>query len=270
MFDVSYVFIPLFGFLIGLLVSTLGGGGGGLYVPVLTLIFGIPTQVAVATSLASVLPTTVVGAVSHYREGNVDVRTGLILGVGAIAGTLIGAYIANMIPSDMLRRILGVFTLLMMIPMLRSFLKRRKTNESKVNENQKENETNIEPTRLTGTKRIIASFFGLASGLLAGVFGISGTPPVSAGLYSLGLPAMMVVGTTVFVLIFNSITGIGSYFFLGKLDITLIILLAGGAAVGAFFGPKILKKIDPKTFEKIYVPVIVTISLVLGLAMILA
>jgi len=270
MFDISYVFIPLFGFLIGLLVSTLGGGGGGLYVPVLTLFFGIPTQVAVATSLASVLPTTAVGAASHYREGNVDVRTGLILGIGAIAGTLIGVYIANMIPSILLRKLLGVFTLLMMIPMVRSFLKRRKTQDDKDEINIGEHESSKEYLKLTGPKKIIASLFGVASGLLAGIFGISGTPPVSAGLYSLGLPAMMVVGTTVFVLIFNSVTGIGGYFLMGRLDLTLIILLAGGAMVGAFIGPKLLKKINPKTFEKIYVPVIVTISLVLGFAMILA
>ena len=105
---------------------------------------------------------------------------------------------------------------------------------------------------------------------MAGTFGISGTPPVTAGLYSLGLPAIMVVGTSVFVLIFNSVTGIGSYFLLGRLDITLIILLGGGAAVGAFLGPKMLKKIDPRTFEKIFAPLIVTISLILGVAMILA
>ncbi|MCE7698532.1 MAG: sulfite exporter TauE/SafE family protein [Methanobacterium paludis] len=96
--DVNLILLPLFGFLIGLLVSMLGGGGGGLYVPVLTLLFGVPTQVAVATSLASVLPTTAVGALSHHREGNVDIRTGLILGIGGIIGTVIGAYIANMIP----------------------------------------------------------------------------------------------------------------------------------------------------------------------------
>ncbi|MFA0834554.1 MAG: sulfite exporter TauE/SafE family protein [Methanobacterium formicicum] len=265
MIDFSQIFIPIFGFLIGLLVSTLGGGGGGLYVPVLTLVFGIPTQVAVATSLASVLPTTAVGAFSHYREGNVDLRIGIILGAGGVAGTLIGAYLANLIPSDMLRRFLGVFMLLMMIPMLRSFIKRHQEEEVK-----KETSSKNEPVVLTRPRQFLASLFGVASGLLAGIFGISGTPPVSAGLYSLGLPAMTVVGTTVFVLIFNSLTGIGGYFLLGRLDITLIILLAGGAAVGAFIGPKLLKKINPQTFEKIYVPVILTISLVMGLAMILA
>jgi uncharacterized membrane protein YfcA len=260
MFDINLIFIPLFGFLVGLLVSMLGGGGGGLYVPVLTLIFGVPTQVAVATSLASVLPTTVVGAFSHYREGNVDIRTGMILGIGGIVGTLIGVTIANKIPSILLRKILGVFMLIMLIPMIRSALKRRK----------KEDEIKKESATFTGPKRVIASFFGVASGLMAGVFGISGTPPVTAGLYSLGLPAIMVVGTSVFVLIFNSAAGMGGYFLLGRLDLPLIILLGSGAAVGAFLGPKLLKKIDPMTIEKIYAPLLVTISLILGLSLILS
>lgn len=260
MFDFNLIFIPLFGFLIGLLVSTLGGGGGGLYVPVLTLIFGVTPQVAVATSLASVLPTTAAGAYSHYREGNVNIRTGLILGIGGIFGTVIGAYIANMIPPMLLKKLLGAFMLLMIIPTVRSMLKRRKNK----------NVVKKEPSKLTGPKKIMASLFGVASGMLAGVFGLSGTPPVTAGLYSLGLPAMMVVGTTVFVLIFNSITGIGTYLFLGRLDIPLILLLGSGAVVGAFLGPKLLKKMDPKTFEKIFGPLTLGISSVLGIALLLA
>jgi uncharacterized protein len=266
MIEINYIFIPLFGFLAGVLVSMLGGGGGGLYVPVLTLVFGVPTQVAVAASLASVLPTTAAGAFSHHREGNVDIRTGLILGIGGIVGTLIGAYIANMIPSILLRKVLGVFALLMVIPMVSSALKRRKNTD----EGKKGDESKKEFARLTGPKRVIASFFGVASGLMAGVFGISGTPPVIAGLYSLGLPAVLVVGTSVFVLMFNSISGIVGYSLLGRLDLTLVILLGGGAVVGAFLGPILLKKIDPRTIEKIYAPLLVTISLIFGLAMIFA
>jgi uncharacterized protein len=272
MIDINIIFLPLFGFLIGLLVSTLGGGGGGLFVPILTLVFGIPTQVAIATSLASVLPTTLMGAFSHYRQGNVEIRTGLILGIGGIIGTLVGAYFANMIPSILLRKILGIFTLIMLIPMLLSVRKRRKDTDRIIegNEDNNKDENKINSNRLTGTKRIIASFFGVASGLMAGVFGISGTPPVIAGLYSLGLPAMLVIGTSVFVLIFNSVAGIGGYYLLGRLDLTLIILLGGGSAVGAFLGPVLLKKIDTTTIEKIYAPLLVGMMLILGLAMIFA
>jgi len=264
MFDFNLLMLPLFGFLIGLLVSTLGGGGGGLYAPILILVFGISPQVAVATSLASVLPTTAVGAFSHHREGNVDIRTGLILGIGGIVGTLIGAYFANLIPSNLLEKILGIFILIMLIPMIRNLLQRRRKEKEEQNENKEKTAT------LTIYRKIIASFFGVASGILAGIFGISGTPPVIAGLYSLGLPAVMVIGTSVFVLIFNSVAGIGGYFLLGKLDIPLVLLLGSGAVVGAFLGPKLLKKINPKTLEKVYGPILVSIMLIMGLSLILA
>ena len=266
MLDLNILLLPLFGFLIGILVSTLGGGGGGLYAPVLILIFGVPTQTAVATSLASVLPTTAAGAFSHYREGNVDIRIGLVLGIGGVIGTLIGVYIANLISPTLLRKILGIFTLLMLFPMLRSALKRRK----KPDEEKIEEENLKKSTRLTGPKRVIATFFGVAGGIMAGIFGISGTPPVVAGLYSLGMPAILVVGTTVFVLIFNSAAGIGGYFLMGKLDLPLIILLGGGAVIGALIGPKLLKKIDPNTLEKIYAPLLLSIMLILGLSLILS
>lgn len=264
MFDFNLIFIPLFGFLVGFFVSTLGGGGGGFYVPILTLIFGVSPQIAVATSLASVLPTTAAGAFSHYREGNVNIRIGLILGIGGIAGTLIGSYIANLIPPALLEKSLGVFILIMLIPMLRSIIQRHRKQKEEQKENTEKTVT------LTGPKRIIASLFGVAGGILAGIFGISGTPPITAGLYSLGLPALMVVGTTIFVLIFNSIAGIGGYFLLGKLDIPLILLLGSGSMIGAFLGPKFLKKIDPKTLEKAYGPILVSINLIMGLGLILA
>lgn len=263
MIDINLILLPLFGLLIGLVVSMFGGGGGGFFAPVLILIFGVTPQVAVAASLASVLPTSVVSTFSHFRQGNVDFRTGLILGIGGIIGTLIGATIANIIPPTLLQKILGIFTLIMLIPMLRSLVQRHQKLKEK-------NEDNKETLTLTGLKRVIASFFGVASGLLAGIFGISGTPPIVAGLYSLGLPAAMVVGTSVFVLIFNSIAGIGGFYLLGRLDLTLIILLGGGAAVGAFIGPLLLKKINPKTFEKIYGPVIVGIMVIFGLGLLLA
>lgn len=266
MFDLGFIFLPLIGFTIGLLVTTLGGGGGALYVPILTL-YGVAPQVAVATSLATVLPTTAVGAFFHNRRGNVDVRTGLILGIGGIFGTLLGAYIGNLIPPEILKKALGAMLLILAIPMIRRLLNERR----KLSADDKKTEENPEKPRttLTGFRQVIASFFGVASGILAGVFGLSGTPPVTAGLYSLGLPTVMVVGTTVFVLVFNSIAGIGGYFLLGRFDITLTLLLASGAVFGALIGPKLLGKIDPVTIEK-FIPIIfVSISCIFGITLIL-
>jgi uncharacterized protein len=265
MLDINLFLLPLLGFIIGMLVSILGGGGGGLYAPLLILLFGIPTQTAVATSLASVLPTAAAGALSHYREGNVDIHTGMVLGIGGIIGTLIGVYIANLLDPQILRKILGIFTLLMIIPMLQSALKRHKT----INEDQIDKNVFKEFNKLSGLKRLIGSLFGFIGGIMTGVFGISGTPPVVAGLYSLGMPAILVVGTTVFILIFNSTAGIFGYFYVGKLDIPLIILLGSGAVIGAFIGPKLLKKIDPKFLEKIYAPLLISIMLLLGISLIL-
>jgi uncharacterized membrane protein YfcA len=156
MFDISLILLPLFGFIIGVLVTTLGGGGGGsLYVPILTL-FGVPAQVAVATSLATVLPTTAVGALSHHRMGNVDIRTGLILGIGGIIGTLIGAYFANLVPSYILKKALGVLLLVMAIPMIRRVLKERE--EAKDKDITKKQENNDKTATLTGSRRVIAFF----------------------------------------------------------------------------------------------------------------
>ena len=70
MIDIFFILLPLFGLLISLLVSMFGGGGGRNYslVPVLILIFGITLQVAIATSLAAVLPTSAVSSFSHFRQ----------------------------------------------------------------------------------------------------------------------------------------------------------------------------------------------------------
>ena len=274
MIDYTLIFLPFVGFLIGLLVTTLGGGGGGLYVPILTLL-GVTPQVAVATSLATVLPTTAVGAYSHNRKGNVDVKTGIILGIGGIIGTLIGAYVANLIPPNLLKKGLGLLLLIFAIPMIRRFIgvyKKSKTPLEEEETHEIEDDSSEDPDRetlkLTGPKRIFASLFGVAGGVLAGVFGLSGTPPISAGLYSLGLPTLMVVGTTVFVLVFNSLAGIGGYLFLGRFDVVLTVLLGGGAVVGSFLGPRLLEKAGKELVEKFIPPVLICISVIFGLALI--
>lgn len=249
--------LPVIGFLIGVFVTTIGGGGGGLYVPVLIML-GIEPRIAVATSLATVLPTTMVGSYNHYRRGHVDTKMGLTLGIGGFIGTFIGIYISSLIPQVILKKLFGILFLILVIPSLRNLIKELRSD------------TEIKKKRhvsLTGYKKIIVPLFGVVGGILSGIFGISGSPPIQIALLLLGYAATTVVGTTIFVLIFNSIGGIIGYSYLGRIDIPIVLLLCFGTIIGAVVGPKILEYIKERYLE-IGIPIIIiTLNIIFAVDM---
>jgi uncharacterized membrane protein YfcA len=258
-FTTSFLFLPLFGFVIGLLVSMFGGGGGGLYVPLLTLLFNVPIQVAVATSLASIIPTTIFGAYAHQKQGNVNIPIGLIFGVAGITGTLMGVYISTLIPSFILSKLFGILAILFVIPVL--FRKKKKEN--------KHGDNTVDLKIIDLKKVSISSIFGLLSGIMSGLFGISGGAPVATGLYILGFPAKLVIGTSVFVLFFNAVSGLFGHLAVGHINFILIILLGGSAAIGALLGPRLLKRIKADVLDKWFKIILTILLTVMGFMMII-
>lgn len=99
------------GAVVGLLAGFLGIGGGVLIVPALTLLFGLPQQVAQGTSLALMLVTAPAGAYEHHKLGNV--ATGLLplLGLGAVLGAPLASQLAVHLPQTTLVRCFAVFLL---------------------------------------------------------------------------------------------------------------------------------------------------------------
>jgi uncharacterized membrane protein YfcA len=258
-FTTSFLFLPLFGFVIGLLVSMFGGGGGGLYVPLLTLLFNVPIQVAIATSLASIIPTTLFGAYAHHKQGNVNIPIGLTFGVTGIIGTLMGVYFSTLIPSLILRKLFGILAILFVFPVL--FRKRKEENKHVDNPY----DLNI----LNLKKVYIGSIFGLLSGIMSGLFGVSGGAPVATGLYILGFPANIVIGTSVFVLFFNAVSGLFGHLAVGHINFILIILLGGSAAIGALIGPRLLKRIKADVLDKWFKIIFTILLTLMGLMMII-
>lgn len=82
----------------GVVAGLLGVGGGALFVPALTLGLGLSQIDAEATSLLAIIPVALVGAWRQHGHGNVDVRTGLTLGLLAVAGAAGGVVLANAVP----------------------------------------------------------------------------------------------------------------------------------------------------------------------------
>jgi uncharacterized protein len=255
-FNYLYLTLPLFGFLIGLFVTMFGGGGGFFYVPLLTILFHIPIQVAIATSLASIIPTVIVGSCSHYTRGNVDLPTGLAFGIAGIAGALAGSFISTLIPPPALKRLFGIAMILLVLPIVFRTIKKNDADHPR------------EPRPVPNRRRMsVGVSFGLLSGIMSGLFGVSGTAPVISGLYLLHLPVQTVIGTSVFVLLFNAFSGLFGHLAFGHIDLTLILLLGGGAALGSCIGPKLLGRIKNDLLERIYGVLFVVFVVVVGLLM---
>jgi uncharacterized protein len=102
----------LIGLLGGIVAGLLGVGGGALFVPALTIGLGLSQLDAEATSLLAIIPVAIVGTIRQRGHGNVDLRTGAVLGVIGAAGAVGGAVIANAVPQRALEVGFALFILL--------------------------------------------------------------------------------------------------------------------------------------------------------------
>jgi uncharacterized protein len=99
------------GLFTGLLSGTMGIGGGIVMVPAMTMLLGIEQHTAQGVSLVVIVPTAIVGATTHFRLGNVDLKTALALGVFSIGGGLLGSQVAQGLDRQWLQLLFGIFLL---------------------------------------------------------------------------------------------------------------------------------------------------------------
>jgi uncharacterized membrane protein YfcA len=107
----DYALIAAGGVVVGVMSGLTGVGGGILIVPLLGLGFGIGQRVAQGTSLVAILPTAAIGALTHHRTGDVDVRAASWMAVAGIPTALIGSALALWLPQRALGGLFGVFLL---------------------------------------------------------------------------------------------------------------------------------------------------------------
>jgi uncharacterized membrane protein YfcA len=93
----------------GLLSGTFGVGGGILFVPIMTSGYGFTQALAQGTSLAAIIPTAVVGGLTHIRQGNVLREAAIWMGVGGVGGAVLGALVAVHVPGGILARFFALF-----------------------------------------------------------------------------------------------------------------------------------------------------------------
>lgn len=107
----------LLGLLTGSLSGLLGIGGGIILVPALTQLFKVPITQAVGTSLLIIIPAALTGTITHYTEGNLQIKLALLVMVGATAGGYLGATFIRHIPEMLVKRLFAVLMLYIAIRM---------------------------------------------------------------------------------------------------------------------------------------------------------
>jgi len=231
-FEYLDLWLPLVGFLVGLLGTLIGGGGGGFFfIPILTILFGVPAQVAVATSLAATLPICIVGSIGHYRNDNIDVRLGLIMAGAGILGALGGASFTSMITHKQLIICYGSYAIVIALLMIRSIRNKKKDEVNGVGQYE-------DPKFIQVAK---GTFFGFLAGVITATFGTTGATPAQAGLLAMRKPVKVVIGTSLMVVMANTTSALGAHFLVGEIDLTLVYFLTAGTILGALIGPKLLK-----------------------------
>lgn len=247
-----YFILPIVGLIVGLFGTMLGGGGGFFFLPLLTIVYGVPTHNAILTALVATLPICLVGSWIHYRKGNVNFKVAKLFLYTGIVGALIGTTTTSFIQSNILKIAFGLYLIIIAINMVLS---------SKSKQTNSENNPNLP------LKQGHKGWYGLLAGMITGAFGTSGTAPVLAGLFSSQIPIKQVIGTSLLIVLVNTVIAIGAHLHFNTIDLTLVSFLTSGSLVGALMGPQLLTKSNIENKENgtktIYAAVIAAIGLIM-------
>lgn len=109
----------LIGSLAGLVMGTVGVGGGALIIFSLSVFAKFPQKLAQGTTLFIVAaPISLLAALRYYRQGHVDVKAGLVVMVSFMIFSLIGAQFATQLPNELLRTLVGIMLLMMGVKLI--------------------------------------------------------------------------------------------------------------------------------------------------------
>ncbi len=114
------VYLILIGLVAGVLCGMLGIGGGTVVIPALLFLFAFDMKQAVGTSLLFVALASIMGVIGHHQLHNINWKFGLLMTLGAIAGVFIGVRLIQVVPNPMLKKIFGIFLLVVSIRLITS------------------------------------------------------------------------------------------------------------------------------------------------------
>ena len=260
-----------FGSIAGFLAGLLGIGGGVILVPLFLWAFAhvgfsdtVLVHVAIGTSLAIIVPTTISSTLSHFRNGHVNPTQVLHMSIGAIAGALCGATIASHVDGEVLKGLFGLMQVVVAIKLLLPF-----------------KPLHMEPERLIPPRILL--LVGLVAGSFSAFFGVGGgVIAVPMMLFLLHLPIHKAVGNSSAMIVLSSLVGALSYvahgwsvpnlpdWSVGYVNLLVVAIVAPFTIIAAKFGARLAGRIDRDKLIRVFALLLIVVGLRLLIPLFLA
>lgn len=280
-----YPGLVLLGLVTGVMTGLLGIGGGFLITPALNILFGIAYPVAVGTSLVQIMAATLLSTVGHWRRQNIDLRLGLLMAAGGLAGAEIGVRLLQALsacepvaingrPLPPVDLVLNSCYLVLMagvaVFMLRESLSSR-SGEPESAFAGKVRTLSVRPIvsfPSSGIEQIslwVPGAISLAVGCLAGLLGVGGGfIGLPLMIYLMGLPTRRAVGTSTLQVFIASAYGGLRHWQQGHTDWLVVCWLILGAFAGVRTGVRLNAHFDARTTRKCFVALLALAALMVA------
>ena len=281
--SVNGLFIVLLGALTGLLSGMFGVGGGFLTTPLL-IFYGVPPTVAAASAASQVTGASISGVFAHHRRGGVDIRLGMVMVAGGIIGAGIGTLLFRLLQKlGQIDTVINVLYVLLLgsigIIMARESIEALRAQRSGKPIKARKRRHHPLVASLPMRWRFYRSglyisplaplLLGVATGVLTMLMGIGGGfVLVPAMLYILGMTASVVVGTSLFQILFVTMATTMMHALTTKaVDIVLAGLLLIGSVTGAQVGAHFAQKARPEYLRLALAAIVLLVALRLAVGL---
>lgn len=280
---VNGLVIVALGGLTGLLSGMFGVGGGFLTTPLL-IFYGIPPTVAAASAASQVTGASVSGVFAHRKRGGVDYHMGIVLVVGGLIGTGIGAILFRLLTAiGQIDTVISVLYVLLLGGiggfMARDSVREIRAASSGVPLPARKRRHHPLVANLPLRWRFYRSglyisplaplLLGMATGILTMLMGIGGGfVLVPAMLYILGMSANVVVGTSLFQILFVTMATTMMHALTTKaVDIVLAVLLLLGSVTGAQVGANVALQVKPERLRLVLATIVLLVAMRMALGL---
>ena len=268
---------------VGFLSGMFGVGGGFLMTPLL-IFLGVPPAIAVSTEANQIVASSVSGVIAHWRRGNVDFKMGGILLAGGVVGSSLGVLLFSILRDigqiDLVIKLsyvvfLGLIGGMMLLESIRAILRTRQAGARRGKLHQ-HNWLHGLPFKMRFRKSklyisaLLPFFLAAMVGVLSAIMGVGGGfILVPAMIYLLGMPTYVVIGTSLFQIIFvtANITVLQAVQ-TQTVDFVLAGLLLFGAVIGAQIGARFGTRLKGEQLRGLLALMVLGVSVKLGIELI--